>query len=125
MLNLLPNADVDFSPEPALKLSMTTYPSSTVVLKNDGDTSQFGKHLLDYVTEEGGWLINAKNSDIVQGDSEHFTLQVLHKSIPTTLLMWVEFCLCLKNCKRRSHNSCEITVKWRGKNPRLPAQFLA
>ena len=68
MLSLIPGKnDIDNSPEPAMDLSLSTYPSSTIVLRNNGDTSTFEKYLTEYVAEKGGSLINAKNPVIEQG----------------------------------------------------------
>ncbi|XP_065208828.1 phospholipid-transporting ATPase ABCA1-like isoform X2 [Planococcus citri] len=55
---------VDLSPEPPLDLSMSTYPGSTVVLKNNVRDSSFAKHLPGYVAEEGGLFVDARISPI-------------------------------------------------------------
>ncbi|XP_065208826.1 phospholipid-transporting ATPase ABCA1-like isoform X2 [Planococcus citri] len=54
----------ELSPEPALDLSMDSYPSSIVVLKNNVPDSSFAKHLPGYVAEEGGLLVDAHISPI-------------------------------------------------------------
>ena len=68
MLSLIPRKTViDTSPEPALDLSLSTYPSPKVVLGNNGDTSTLEKYLSEYVAEKGGSLINVKNRVIEEG----------------------------------------------------------
>ncbi|XP_065218523.1 phospholipid-transporting ATPase ABCA3-like isoform X2 [Planococcus citri] len=54
----------DLSPQPPLDLSMSTYPGSTVVLKNNVPDSSFAKHLPAYVAEKGGLLVDARISPI-------------------------------------------------------------
>ncbi|XP_065204055.1 retinal-specific phospholipid-transporting ATPase ABCA4-like [Planococcus citri] len=61
---LLNQVEVDHSPEPPLDLSMSTYPGPTVVLKNNVIDSSFAEHLSEYVSEEGGLLVNANISPI-------------------------------------------------------------
>lgn len=55
---------IDISPEPPLDLSMSTYPGSTVVSRNNGGDANFAKYLSDYVSEKGGSFVNAEDSQI-------------------------------------------------------------
>ncbi|XP_065215397.1 phospholipid-transporting ATPase ABCA1-like isoform X2 [Planococcus citri] len=62
LLSLLDS--IDLSPEPPLDLSMSTYPGSTVVVKDNVPGSNFAKYIPEYVAEKGGVFIKADASPI-------------------------------------------------------------
>lgn len=58
---------MDFGPEPSLDLSMSTYPDSTIMIRNTAGNDNFAKHLSEYVSEKGGSLVNTVNTTIEKG----------------------------------------------------------